>query len=74
MSMSTLYLKYKSNYGNEPVAYPNCKTSLAITKLLGTKTIPPKHMGVLKEDLGYTILFLGIDYTEKDIKDDWRIK
>lgn len=66
--MSNLYIKYRSNYGSEPLAYPNCKTSLAITKLIGMKTIPPKQIEILKDDLGYNILFLGVDYTERDLE------
>ena len=65
---NNLYLKYKSNYGSEKV-YPNCKTSLAITRLLGTKTVTPMHLKVLKDEMNYNILFLGVDYIEKDLEE-----
>ncbi len=64
-----LYLIKKNVYGNDLI-YPNCRLSKAITKLLNTKTLNNKHIDILKNDLNYQILFSGIDYLQKDIKND----
>ena len=64
-----LYLIKKTVYGNDLI-YPNFRLRKAITKLLNTKTLNNKHIDILKNDLNYQILFSGIDYLQKDIKND----
>ena len=65
--MQNLYLIKKTVYGND-LYYPNCILSKSFTRLLNTKTLHNNHIETLKNDLNYNVLFQGIDYLEKDIK------
>jgi hypothetical protein len=47
-------VKKKSVYGKS-FYYPACNTSLALTKLLGKKTLTVKHLNVIKTEMGFNI-------------------
>ena len=44
---NTLYVKVETKYGNKLV-YPNCPLSLAFTRLINKKTLPPHAVEEIK--------------------------